>query len=133
MQRLGWALLMVMVVASSVVRADSLDYVCSVGDVGMSIHVDIEAKSVTEQVESGAIKGGAEYIEGEYGKVSYGGISALLPSMHQFVRITEDYIYFGGERQGKEDGAAINRRLSTLTLPNGKTGWCSLQSPAERN
>jgi hypothetical protein len=129
MYQVGWTLLILMVITSTVTRAGSLDYACSVGDLNVSIHVDTDAKSVTQHVESGPIKAVAEYKDGEYGAVSHTGIGALLPSMHQFVRITEDFIYFGGELHGTEDGAALNRHLSTLTLPNGKTGWCFLQSP----
>jgi hypothetical protein len=129
---LGCALLVVTTGVSSAAKGDPIDYVCAVDDLKVSIHVDTELLSVTEQAESGSEKAIAEYKDGEFGRVSHTGVASLIPSIHQFVRISEDAIYFGGELRGTEDGVVIDRHTGTVILPNGKAGSCSVLASAER-
>ena len=105
--------------------AETLDYRCVVADVKLSIHVDVQAQTVRQITQSGSTTEIGEYSDGVYGPISHAGAAALLvPPVHQFVRITEELIYYGAELHGKEDAVVLNRRLATVTLPNGKSGWC---------
>jgi hypothetical protein len=105
--------------------AETLDYRCVVDDVKLSIHVDVQAQTVRQITQSGSTTEIGEYSDRVYGPMSHTGAAAvLIPSVHQFVRITEELIYYGAELHGVEDRAVLNRRLATITLPNGRTGWC---------
>jgi hypothetical protein len=121
----------VMLAAPLTAEADILDYDCAVGDLKLSIHVDTETLTVRQTAALGSTTEVVKYSDGVFGIVSHTGNATLIPSIHQFVRITEDFIYYGGELQGIEDGAVVNRRLATIVLPSGKGGWCSLLSEPE--
>jgi hypothetical protein len=110
-------------------NAETFDYACTVGDLAIHIHVNASAKSVTQQVQSGPTTLTAEYMDGVFGKVSERGMAALIPPMHQLVRISENSIAYGGELDGSKDIAVLDRRVNTLTLANGKAGWCTPAIP----
>jgi hypothetical protein len=106
--------------------AETLNYNCVVGDIKLSIHVDTGAQTVRQATRSGSTTVITEYSDGVYGRIAHTGAAAvLIPAVHQFVRITEELIRYGAELHGTEDVAVLNRRLATITLPNGKSGWCS--------
>jgi hypothetical protein len=44
--------------------------------------------------------------------------------VHQFVRVIIESVSYGAELHGIEDRAVLDRRLATITLANGKAGWC---------
>jgi len=50
------------------------------------------------------------------------GAAARIPLMHQFVRITEGSIVYGGELEGAKDAAIVDRRASTLIACEWKIG-----------
>jgi class 3 adenylate cyclase len=89
-----------------------------------TIAVHTQAQTVRQTVQFGSVTEVAEYDDGVYGPVSHTGITALIPSVHQFVHVNEELIYYGAEVRGVEEGAVLNKRLLTITLPNGKSGWC---------
>jgi hypothetical protein len=105
--------------------AETLDYNCVVGDIKLSIQVDTHAQTVRQTTRSGPATVIGEYSDGVYGRIAHTGAAAvLIPAVHQFVHITEELIKYGAELHGKEDAVVLNRRLATITLPNGKSGWC---------
>jgi hypothetical protein len=130
MLRIGCTLCFLLAAASSA-KAQTLDYTCNVGPLQISIHVDIDARSVTQRVYSGSTVLTAEYMNGVFGRVSERGMATLIPPMHQFVHIDQDAISYGGELDGARDAAILDRRKSILTLPNGKAGWCSMASSSQ--
>ena len=100
--------------------AETLDYRCVVDDVKF-----VQAQTVRQITQSGSTTEIGEYSDGVYGPISHTRAAAvLIPPVHQFVRITEDLIHYGAELHGVEEGVVLNRRLATITLPNGRTGWC---------
>ena len=101
-----------------------LDYDCVIDELKVSLHIDTQAQTVRQTVQFGSVTEVAEYDDGVYGPVSHTGITALIPSVHQFVHVNEELIYYGAEVRGVEEGAVLNKRLLTITLPNGKSGWC---------
>jgi hypothetical protein len=101
--------------------AEILDYDCVVADAKLSLHVDTQVRTVQQTARWGSITEAGKYSDGVYGPIFH----AEAPSVHQFVRITERSIYYGGEVRGVEEGAVLDRRLATLTLFNGRSGWCS--------
>src|SRR5579864_4545962 len=113
-----------MLVAPFPVAAVILDYDCAIGELKVSLHVDTQGQTVRQTVQFGSVTEVAEYDDGVYGPVSHTGITALIPSVHQFVHVNEELIYYGAEVRGVEEGAVLNKRLLTITLPNGKSGWC---------
>lgn len=104
--------------------AEILDYDCVVDELKVSLHIDTQVQTVRQTVQSGSVTEVAEYDDGVYGPVSHIGITALIPSVHQFVHVNEELIYYGAEVRGVEERAILNKRLLTITLPNGKSGWC---------
>jgi hypothetical protein len=104
--------------------AEILDYDCVIGELKVSLHIDTQAQTVRETAQSGSVTEVAEYDDGVYGPVSHTGTAALIPSVHQFVHIDKELIDYGAELRGVEERAVLNKRLSTITLPNGKSGWC---------
>jgi hypothetical protein len=121
-----------LVAAATPVKAQTLDYTCNVGLLQISIHVDIDAQSVTQRVYSGSTVLTAEYMNGVFGRVSERGMATLIPPMRQFVHIDQDAISYGGELDGARDTAILDRRKSILTLPNGNAGWCSMASSTQK-
>jgi hypothetical protein len=113
-----------MLVAPFPAAAEILDYDCAIGELKVSLHVDTQGQTVRQIVQFGSVTEVAEYDDGVYGPVSHAGITALIPSVHQFVHVNEELIYYGAEVRGVEEGAVLNKRLLTITLPNGKSGWC---------
>jgi hypothetical protein len=105
--------------------AEILDYDCVVDDLKLSLHIDTQTKTVRQTAQSTSVTEVGEYSDGVYGPISHAGAAALIPSVHQFVRITEELISYGAELKGVEDEAVLNRRLATITLPTGRGGWCS--------
>lgn len=95
-----------------------------IGELKVSLHIDTQAQTVSQTVQSGSVTEVAEYDDGVYGPVSHTGATAQIPSVHQFVHVNEELIYYGAELRGVEERAVLNKRLSTITLPNGKSGWC---------
>lgn len=113
MQRIGCTLGLLLAAASPA-KARTLDYSCSVGPLQISIHVDVEARSVTQQVHSGAISLTAEYMNGVFGRVSDRGVATAIPPMHQVVHIDQGAILYGGELDGARDTAILDRRNGIL-------------------
>jgi hypothetical protein len=111
--------------AASAAEAEIFDYDCAVGAVQILIHVDTQALIVTETAQKDGVAEVGRYSDGVFGPVGNTGAARLIPSVHQFVRVDDQKIYFGAELGGKEEGAVLDRRLETLTIPNRKSGWCS--------
>lgn len=98
--------------------AETLDCSCDVGAAKVSLRIDLQALTVKQTVQVGSITESAEYKDGVYGTVSHTGNAALIPSVHQFVRVDGNAIYYGAELHGVETGATLDRSLSMITLPN---------------
>jgi hypothetical protein len=111
---------LILLIAPFAAAADILDYHCIVGNVELSVHVDTVLKTVRQTAQFGSITEAGEYSDGVYGPIFSG-----VHSVHQFVRITDDLIEYGGELRGVEEKAVLDRRLATITLPTGSGGWCS--------
>jgi hypothetical protein len=106
--------------------AEILDYACVVGELKISLHIDTDVQMVREIAVSASVTVIGEYSDGVYGPIFHEGPAAeLIPSVHQFVHVTDESIDYGAELRGTNERAVLNRRLATLTLPSGKTGWCS--------
>jgi hypothetical protein len=107
--------------------AEILDYDCVVDELKISLHIDTDVQMVRQiAVVSGSVTVIGEYSDGVYGPIFHEGPAVeLIPSVHQFVHVTEESIDYGAELRGTIERAVLNRRLATLTLPSGKTGWCS--------
>jgi hypothetical protein len=117
----GVMLSLIMLVMPFAATAEILDYDCVLADAKLSLHVDTQVRTVQQTAQWGSISEVGNYSDGVYGPIFHAG----APSVHQFVRITEGSIYYGGEVRGVEEGAVLDRRLATLTLFNGRSGWCS--------
>jgi hypothetical protein len=104
--------------------ADVLNYECIVGDVAIALHIDTDARAVRQVAREGSVTEIGQYSDGVYGPVSHAGAAALIPRVHQFVRIIDELVLYGAELHGVEDRAVLDRRLATITLANGKGGWC---------
>ena len=122
--RSGCGLFIAAAAATVSPKTETLDYACTIGALTINIHADLPAKSVTQQVASGPITLTAEYMDGVFGKVADSGPAARIPAMHQFVRISDESIVYGGELDGAKEAAVLDRHMSTLTLANGQSGWC---------
>jgi hypothetical protein len=109
---------------SAAAAADVLNYECMVGDVAISLHIDTDARAVRQVAREGSVTEVGQYSDGVYGPVSHAGAAALIPPVHQFVRIIDELVLYGAELHGVEDRAVLDRRLATITLANGKGGWC---------
>jgi hypothetical protein len=104
--------------------AEVLNYECTVSEVTISLHIDTDAHTVQQVAREGSVTETGRYSDGVYGPVSHAGAAAMIPSVHQFVRIIDETILYGAELHGVEDRAVLDRRLATITLANGKAGWC---------
>jgi hypothetical protein len=105
--------------------AEIMSYECAVGEVAIFLRVDTNLQTVRQTNRVGPVTEVGEYSDGVYGPVSQtGAAGALIPRVHQFVRITGELISYGAELGGVEDLAVFNRRLATIVLPSGKGGWC---------
>ena len=104
--------------------AEVLNYECIVSEVAILLHIDIDARIVQQVTREGSATEIGRYSDGVYGPVSHAGAAALIPPVHQFVRIINETILYGAELHGVEDRAVLDRRLATITLANGKAGWC---------
>lgn len=106
--------------------ADVLDYNCVVGEVAISLQIDTAAQKVLQTNRVGSVTEVGEYSNGVFGRISHiGAAGDLIPSVHQFVVVDEDVIYYGAELHGTKQTARLDRRSLTLTLPSGSVGWCS--------
>jgi hypothetical protein len=104
--------------------AEILNYECIVSEVAIWLHIDTDARTVQQVAHEGSVTEIGRYSDGVYGPVSHAGAAALIPPVHQFVRIIDETILYGAELHGVEDRAVLDRRLATITLANGKAGWC---------
>jgi hypothetical protein len=111
---------LILLIVPFAAAADILDYHCIVGNVEVSVHVDTVLKTVRQTAQFGPTTEVGEYSDGVYGPIFTG-----VPSVHQFVRITDDLIDYGGELRGVEEKAVLDLRLATITLPAARSGWCS--------
>jgi hypothetical protein len=101
-----------------------LNYECVVSEVAISLHIDTDTRTVRQVAREGSVTEIGQYSDGVYGPVSHAGAAAFIPPVHQFVRIIDESVLYGAELHGIEDRAVLNRRLATITLANGKAGWC---------
>jgi hypothetical protein len=104
--------------------AEILNFDCAVNGLAIALHVDTETQTVQQIARSEYSSEVGEYSDGVYGPVSHNGAAAFIPRVHQFVLISEAAIQFGAEFRGMRDVAVVDRRLGTLTLPRGQSGWC---------
>jgi hypothetical protein len=109
---------------SASAAAEVLHYECRVSELAVSLHVDTDARIVQQEAREGSVTEIGQYSDGVYGPVSRTGAAALIPPVHQFVRIINESVFYGAELHGIEDRAVLNRRLATITLANRKAGWC---------
>jgi hypothetical protein len=105
-------------------KAEVLNYECIVSAVAVWLHIDTDARTVQQVAREGSVTEIGRYSDGVYGPVSHAGAAALIPPVHQFVRIIDEKILYGAELHGVEDRAVLDRRLATITLANGRAGWC---------
>jgi hypothetical protein len=109
---------------SASAAAEVLHYECTVSEVAVSLHIDTDARIVQQVAREGSVTEIGQYSDGVYGPVSRTGAAASIPLVHQFVRVINESVSYGAELHGIEDRAVLNRRLATITLANGKAGWC---------
>jgi hypothetical protein len=109
---------------ASPAAAEVLNYECTVSELAISLHIDTDAHTIQQVTREGSVTEIGRYSDGVYGPVSHAGAAALIPPVHQFVRIIDETILYGAELHGVEDRAVLDRRLATITLANGKAGWC---------
>jgi len=117
---------------ASAAEGETLDYDCAVDAVQIWIHVDTETLIVTETAQKDGITEIGRYSDGAFGPIANTSAESRIPSVHQFVRIRDQKIYFGAELAGKEDGAVLDRQLATLTIRSRKSGWCSQSADKAR-
>jgi hypothetical protein len=106
-------------------NAEIFNYECVVGQVKIGVRIDTALLEVTETTQADGTVLVGRYSDGVFGRVSDIGAAQLIPPAHQFVRIDGQKIRFGVELKGKEESAVLDRNLATLTVPSGKSGWCS--------
>src|SRR5262249_15987535 len=104
--------------------AEVLSYEFVVNEIAICLHIDTYARTVQQVAREGSVTEVGRYSDGVFGPVSHAGAAALIPPVHQFVRIIDEKILYGAELHGVEDRAVLDRRLATITLANGKAGWC---------
>jgi hypothetical protein len=120
-----WQVLVLTAFTLSPVKAEVLQFICSIDGIAASIQVDTEAKEVIQRASAGGLEITAEYKDGVFGKVSKTGLGASTRSTRQFVKISDSRVYFGGMLNGNEEGSALDRRTGVI-LVNGKAGRCAL-------
>ncbi len=123
-RRVGFSLMIALCAFAPPAAAEVLNYECVVRQVAISLHIDTNAHTVQQVTREGSVTEIGRYSDGVYGPVSHTGAAALIPPVHQFVRIVDQTILYGAELHGVEDRAVLDRRLATITLANGRAGWC---------
>jgi hypothetical protein len=106
-------------------NAEILNYECVVGQVKVTLRVDTVLLDVTEMTQANGTVEIGRYSDGVFGRVSDVGAAGSIPPAHQFVRVEDQKIRFGVELKGVEASAVLDRNMATLTLPIGRSGWCS--------
>jgi hypothetical protein len=106
-------------------NAEILNYECVVGQAKITLRVDTVLLDVTETTNADGTVVVGRYSDGVFGQVSDVGVASLIPPAHQFVRIEGQKIRFGLELKGKESSAVLDREMAMLTVPSGRSGWCS--------
>jgi len=106
-------------------NAEIFSYECVVGQVKIELHVDTALLEVTEASQADGTVLVARYSDGVFGRIWEVGPAQFAPPVHQFVRIDDQKIWFGAELKGIKESALLDRETATLTIPNGKSGWCT--------
>jgi hypothetical protein len=122
---LSVALYLCAILIAGSANAEILNYQCIVGQVKVTLRVDTGLLEVTETTQSDGTVVVGRYSDGAFGRVSDFGAAGSIPPAHQFVRIDGQKILFGVELKGKEDSAVLDQEMATLTVPRGRSGWCS--------
>jgi hypothetical protein len=106
-------------------NAEILSYECVVGQLKIELRVDTALLEVTEATQVDGTPFVGRYSDGVFGRISEFGPAQFIPPVHQFVRIDGQKIWFGAELKGIKESALLDRETATLTIPSGKSGWCT--------